>query len=92
MNATQIGNAIKSMLIAAGVSGSFLGYISDDMWVAIGGFVLAVGAFIWQLVTHKTETLIKNVADSPLVAEVVVKSPATVSAVPSPKVVVRRAT
>ncbi len=75
MNPTQVGNIIKSGLLAIGVSSSLLGYISSEMWIAIGGATLAVGAGIWQFIALKTKNLIEATAAAPEVAQVVVRDP-----------------
>lgn len=87
MNATQIGNLVKSGLLAIGVSSSVIGYISAEAWVAVGGAVLAVGTVIWQVVASKTAKLIEAVAGEPEVVKVVVADKELAKAVPSPKVV-----
>jgi len=87
MNATQVGNLIKSGLLALGVSSSVLGYVSAEVWVAVGGAVVAVGTVIWQIVANKTAKLIEAVAEAPEVKKVVVKSPALALSIPNIKVV-----
>jgi hypothetical protein len=87
MNPTNIGNLLKSGLLALGVSSTILGYISAEMWAAIGGLILTIGVAIWQFVSLKTTKLIEAVADEPVVAQVVVHDPEVAKAVPSPKVV-----
>lgn len=87
MNPTAVGNLIKSGLLALGVSGSILGYVSSEVWVAIGGVVLAVGAGIWQFVSLKTTKLIEAVAEEPVVKEIVVKDPGLALSIPNTKVV-----
>jgi len=87
VNATQVGDAIKAILLAFGVSSTVVGYITAEMWAAIGGFVLALGSFIWMLIAHKTEKLIVAVADDPAVAHVVMKDPKKAQDIPSNKVI-----
>ncbi len=87
MNPTQVGNLIRSGLLALGVSSSVLGYVSAEAWVAIGGAVVAVGTVIWQIVSSKTAKLIESVAADPAVAKVVVHDPELANTIPSTKVV-----
>ena len=87
MNPTQVGNLIKSGLLAIGVSTTIVGYVSAEVWTAIGGVVIAVGAAIWQFASLKTTKIIEAAADSPEVAKVIVHDPELAKAVPSPKVV-----
>lgn len=87
MNPTQVGNLIKSALLALGVSGTVLGYVSAEAWVAVGGAVVAVGTVIWQVVAGKTNKLIEAVAAEPVVGTIVVHDPAVAAAIPSPKVI-----
>lgn len=86
MNATQVGNLIKSGLLAVGVSSSVLGYVSAEAWMAVGGAVLAVGAVVWQVISTKTAKLISTVAASDDVIKVETTQ-AIANADPSPKVV-----
>jgi hypothetical protein len=87
MNPTSLGNLIKSGLLAIGVSSTILGYVSSEVWVAIGGVVLALGAAVWQAVALKTEKLINTVGELPEVAKVIVHEPDLAQAIPSTKVV-----
>ena len=87
MNPTAVGNLLKSGLLALGVSSTILGYISAEVWAAIGGLVLTVGVAIWQFVSLRTAKLIAAAADSPEVVKVVVHDPVVAKAVPSRKVV-----
>lgn len=89
MNATQIGNLIKSGLLALGVSSSVLGYVSAEVWVAVGGAILAIGTVIWQIIASKTATLIATVADEPEVVKVVVDDEPLADSIPSRKVVAK---
>ena len=87
MNPTQVGNLIKSGLMALGVSSSVLAWVSNEVWIAIGGLVLTVGIAIWQIVSLRAAALIASVADEPVVEEVVLKDKVLAKAIPSPKVV-----
>lgn len=87
MNPTAVGNLIKSGLLALGVSSTILGYISAEMWAAIGGLVLTIGVAIWQFISLRTAKLIEAVADEPVVKEVVVKDSELAMSIPSTKVV-----
>ena len=87
MNPTNIWNLIKSGLLALGVSSSVIGYISDEVGIAVGGAVIAIGAAIWQVIALKTTKLIEAVAKDPEVSKVVVHNPELAEAIPSPKVV-----
>ena len=90
MNATQMGDAIKAILLGLGVSSTIVGYISADLWAAIGGFVLALGAFIWTLVAHKTANLVEAVAADPKVAQISVKDPQMIAKTTNNKVILHR--
>jgi hypothetical protein len=72
MNPTQIGNLIRSGLLALGVSSTVVGYFTTEVYTAIGGVVLAVASGVWMWVSNRTEKLIVAVADEPAVKEVVV--------------------
>jgi hypothetical protein len=88
MNATQVSDLIKQGLLALGVSSTVIGYFSDQVWVAIGGVVLAVGAAVWQFLMRSTPKLIDAVAAEPEVHKVVV-SPELVFSSNSAKVVAK---
>ena len=88
MNPTNMGNLIKSGLLALGVSSTILGYISAEMWAAIGGLVLTIGVAVWQFVSLKTTKIIEATASLPEVKEVSVNSAKLAISIPSNKVVV----
>lgn len=75
MNAKQIADLVRSGLLAAGVSASILSYISDELWLALGTFILTVGVTVWQVVSGRLTTLLKTVEASPEVVKVVVTDP-----------------
>lgn len=87
MNPTQVGNLIKSGLLALGVSSSVLAWVSNEVWIAIGGLVLTVGIAIWQIVSLRAAALIASVADEPVVEQVVLKDKVMAKEIPSSKVV-----
>lgn len=87
MNPTQVGNLIKSGLMALGVSSSVLAWISNEVWIAIGGLVLTVGIAIWQIISLRAAALIASVADEPVVEQVVLKDKVMAKEIPSSKVV-----
>ena len=65
MNPKQVWDGIRNLLLAAGVSGTVLSYISDEVGIAIGGLVLTVGIAVWQIVSSRTAKLIEAVAAAP---------------------------
>ncbi len=89
MNPTQVGNLIKSALLALGVSSTIVGYVSAEVWVAIGGVVLAVGAAAWQWATLRTHKMIEAVAAEPQVKEISVNSAKLAISIPNNKVVAK---
>jgi len=72
MNSTQVGDILKAILLALGVSSTALGYFTAEMWAAIGGLIMTLVAFGWTLIAHKTDNLIVAVADDPAVVGVAV--------------------
>ena len=88
MNPTQVGNLIKSGLLAIGVSTTIVGYVSAEVWTAIGGVVIAISAAIWQFASLKTEKIIEATAAMPEVKEVSVNSAKLAISIPNTKVVV----
>jgi len=73
MNPKQIGDGVRALLLAAGVSSSFLGYFGDETWLAIGGAIFAFGVAMWQLISSRLMGLLKTVEKDPEVAAVIVK-------------------
>lgn len=72
MNAKQIGDAFRAMLIAVFGAGAGISWITDEMYLAIGSAVLAVGIGIWQLVSSSIWKLLDTVEKDPVVVKVVV--------------------
>jgi hypothetical protein len=87
MNPTQIANLLKSALLAMGVSGSVIAWVSDEVWLAVGSAVLAIGIAVWQVIASRTKKLIEAVAKEPEVVKVIVDDKELADAVPSHKVV-----
>lgn len=87
MNPKQVWDGIRNLLLAAGVSGTLLSYISDEVGVAIGGLVLTIGIAAWQLVSSRTAKLIEDAAKTPEVSKVVVHDPMLADAIPNLKVI-----
>ena len=87
MNPKQVWDGIRNLLLAAGVSGTVLSYISDEVGIAIGGLVLTVGIAVWQIVSSRTAKLIEEVAKDPEVAKVVVHDPFLADEIPTNKVI-----
>lgn len=100
MNPTQAGQFVKSLLLAFGVSSTFLGYFNDALWTAIGGLVVTLSVTAWQIISWRTAKLISNIAkraellnqlaEQPGVVKIIVADPALAKAAPSPKVVAKR--
>lgn len=89
MNPTQLGNLIRSGLLALGVSSTVVGYFTTEVYTAVGGLVLAIGSGIWMYISNKTEKLIVAVAEEPSVKEIVV--PLTLAKIiKHPKVVAKK--
>ncbi len=85
MNSDQIGGIIRAaMAIFAGwaVAHGF----TEATWLATTGGVVAVATAIWSWYSNSTTALVAAVAKAPEVDKVLVRTPALVDAVPSPKV------
>lgn len=87
MNPKQTWDTIRNLLLAAGVSGTVLSYISDEVGIAIGGLVLTIGIAVWQVISSRTASLIEAVAKTPEVAKVVIHDPLLAASIPTPKVI-----
>ena len=85
MNAKQAGDLFRSFLVMIGVSGSILGYISDEMLLAVGGFLVAMGGAVFQVFSSRLKGLLKTVEEAGVVENVIVKDE-TLAAELGPKV------
>ena len=72
MNAKQIGDLVRSLLLSLGVSSSVIAWFGDEVYVAVGSAILAVGVGIWQLVSSRLWKLLKTVEEDPEVVKVIV--------------------
>jgi len=85
MNAKQTWDGFRSLLILIFGGTGGVGWVTDEMGVAIGGAFLAIGVAIYQVFSSRFFGLLKAVEDDPGSVAVVVKD-STIADALGPKV------